>query len=182
MQHLSNWLRTGRVHEVCGTAARRFAAQATLNGPSLWITDIQRRGALCPQGLAQLMDVSALVIVEGDGDREALWCAEQALRSGACGTVLTELKAPTDLTSSRRLQLAARDGNVRGVCLVPDQPASNAMETRWRALPQPSKPDIADDLPFTVGLPRHAWTCLKNRKGQLPVLEFVQGSAGFIPA
>ena len=49
---------------------------------------------------------------------DAWWAAEQALRSGACGTVLVWLRAP-DERRMRRLQLAAETGRAWGVLFRP---------------------------------------------------------------
>lgn len=57
------------------------------------------------------LDISRLMIVRAASPAETLWAAEQALRSGALGTVLLWLKQHVDYASLRRLHLAAEAGN-----------------------------------------------------------------------
>ena len=154
MQALTDKLSAGRAHEIYGPAARVMAALASAGERCLWIVR-ERNDPLCPQGLSDILDVSKLLLVEADGALQSLWCAEQALRAGAAGTVIVELDAPTDLTVSRRLQLAAKESGRRGLCLVPHGTANNAMETRWQAEP----------LPSVQGRARMCWRCVKNKKG-----------------
>ncbi|WP_341937166.1 hypothetical protein [Marinimicrobium sp. C2-29] len=55
------------------------------------------------------MDLKRLLLVQPGTDREALWAAEQCLKSGACQAVcLWQDRVP--LVQARRLQLAARAG------------------------------------------------------------------------
>ncbi len=56
------------------------------------------------------VDLSNTLRVDVQNTADAVWAAEQALRSGACGAVLVWL-ADTDHTALRRLQLAAEAGN-----------------------------------------------------------------------
>ena len=51
------------------------------------------------------------MIVRTASPAETLWAAEQALRSGALGTVLLWLRHHVDYASLRRLHLAAEAGN-----------------------------------------------------------------------
>ncbi len=149
-------LRTGRVHEACGPAARSFAAAlcGASKGPVLWIT--ARSGEiLCPQGLAGFFDPGRLIVVACAWPRDVLWTAEEALRSGAAPVVIAEC-AP-DLTASRRLQLAAEAGDGIGLCLIGEDTVYNAAETRWRCTPQPG----ADDSTL------QQWRLIKNKRGTL---------------
>jgi hypothetical protein len=63
----------------------------------------------CPQAwLAAGVDLRQLAIVRAAG-REALWAAEQCLRSGSCGAVLCWPRQADD-RALRRLQVAAETG------------------------------------------------------------------------
>jgi cell division inhibitor SulA/protein ImuA len=70
--------------------------------------------ALAAAGLA----LKRLLVARTQAADDAWWAAEQALRSGACGTVLAWLRAP-DERRMRRLQLAAETGRAWGVLFRP---------------------------------------------------------------
>lgn len=151
-------LRTGRVHEACGPAARSFAAAlcGAAKGPVMWI--MARTGeTLCPQGLAGFFDPGRLIVVACAWPRDVLWSAEEALRSGAAPVVIAECLPAPDLTASRRLQLAAEAGGGIGLCLVGENNAANAAETRWRCAP----------LPGTGESTLQHWELIKNKRGTL---------------
>jgi protein ImuA len=140
-------LALGRAHEVAGPARRVFAAwvAGALAGPALWIAG-PRPGAperLDPEGLSAFLDPSRLVVARCRSGIDALWAAEEALRSGAAPFVALEPSAPPALTPVRRLQLAAEAGAAAAprppLCLIltPEGGAAAAVETRWRADPLP---------------------------------------------
>lgn len=72
---------------------------------------IQPPGYLCAQHLAsQGIDCNKALLIYPKSQREALWAAEQCLRSGACSNVLlwaTEI----EVHQARRLQVASETGN-----------------------------------------------------------------------
>ena len=87
-----------------------------------------------------------LLVVRGRNDREVLWAAEEGLGAGALAAVFAEVHA-LDLTTSRRLALAARESGVTAFALRPfgtapaapgkagfagRSPAATAALTRWR--------------------------------------------------
>lgn len=168
-------LAPARTHEVYGAASRAFAAvQAALrDGPVLWIQDLRApcaaQAALDGFGLVRAFDPARLVVVRAGGRDDALWCFEEALRSGAASLVVGELDRPTDLTAGRRLNLAAEAGAERaggrgpvGLAVVAAAAAraGGAAETRWRAEPAPSWSE-SPDAP-----PRWVWTLEKNKRGR----------------
>ncbi len=140
-------LALGRAHEATGPAARAFAALAAgrLRGPVLWIRPAWRREALHPEGLRAFFDPARLVEARPDRPADLLWCAEEALRSGAAPLVVAEPEAPPGLTPLRRLQLAAEAGGRTGgdpplLLLLPPEPGTaGAVESRWRCAPLPSQ-------------------------------------------
>jgi hypothetical protein len=75
------------------------------------------------------IDLSKLLLVHAEG-REALWAAEQALRSGACAAVLCWPKAADD-RALRRLSVAAEQGEALGFAFRPrrvlEQPSPAAL-------------------------------------------------------
>jgi len=82
------------------------------------------------------IDLAATIFIHPPRSTEALWAAEQLLRSGMCDAVLLWPKA-NDFRALRRLQLAAEQGDCRGVvfrgveCAAYPSPA--ALRLRLRA-------------------------------------------------
>jgi cell division inhibitor SulA/protein ImuA len=72
--------------------------------------------ALAQQGV----ELERLLVVRPPSGMEALWAAEQALRSGVCAAVLLWLKG-TDDRWLRRLKLAAEEGGALGVLFRPER-------------------------------------------------------------
>lgn len=142
-------LALGRAHEATGPAARVFAALAAgrLSGPVLWLRLAWRREALHPEGLLPFFDPGRLAEARPHRAPDLLWCAEEALRSGAVPLVIAEPEAPPALTPLRRLQLAAEAGGATGAAagrpplllLLPPEPGTaGAVESRWRCDPLPA--------------------------------------------
>jgi cell division inhibitor SulA/protein ImuA len=72
--------------------------------------------ALAQQGI----ELGRLLVVRPPSATEALWAAEQALRSGVCAAVFLWLKG-TDDRWLRRLKLAAEEGGALGVLFRPER-------------------------------------------------------------
>jgi protein ImuA len=90
---------------VAGIAAR-FAAAPGLS--ALWALT---RFDLYAPGLEQAgLGPERILYAQGRNDKELLAMCEDALRDGALGCVIAEVKA-ADQTATRRLQLAASEGN-----------------------------------------------------------------------
>jgi protein ImuA len=102
---------------------------------------------------------------------DVLWAMEEALRCGALACVVAELTgegAVADLTATRRLTLAAREGAGAGLSsglglLIRHRatPAPSAVATRWEIAASLSQPDAFGGL----GGPRFDLTLRKNRRG-----------------
>ena len=170
-------IRPGRMHEATGPGRLAFAAALAgrLTGPVLWVRESRARDTICPQGLAAFFDPARLVLARPTGARAVLQVAEEALRSGAAPLVVVELAEATDLTASRRLQLAAGAGAARGLCLVPQIRARpNAAETRWHCTPIPG--------PIPDGRAHQLWELVKNKRGKLGCWEVAwREPAGEVP-
>ncbi len=98
-----------------------LAATDTGKGPMLWVLpDSQPWIPYAPGLAAQGLDLGRLSIVRTRENEDSLWAAEQALRSGACGTVLLWLCgsycSPLHL---RRLQQAAMSGHASVFAMRP---------------------------------------------------------------
>ena len=76
------------------------------------------------------VDLDHLLVVRATG-KEALWAAEQCLRSGACAAVLCWPQEATD-KSLRRLQVAAETGKALGFALRSTRALSNASPAALR--------------------------------------------------
>lgn len=154
-------LRKARVHEVCGSAAVGFAAIAAsfALGKVLWIRQAWRAEALNPAGLASLLDPAQVLLAQAKDQSEALAVMEEALRDGSVACVVIELDQPLSLTAGRRLQLAAKEGQATGLCLISEGMGSNAAETRWRCDP------VFDPAGEDSTLMR--WSLIKNKSGTL---------------
>ncbi|KPW48157.1 Uncharacterized protein ALO82_02228 [Pseudomonas syringae pv. broussonetiae] len=73
--------------------------------------------------LAAGVDLRQLVVIEA-GPRDALWAAEQCLRSGSCGAVVC-WPGMVDDRALRRLQVAAETGQTLAFACRPQQAAAN---------------------------------------------------------
>jgi protein ImuA len=112
---------------IAGRLAERF------DRPVLWAPS---GDDLYPPGLtAWGLSTARLIVARGRDDGERLWVMEEGLRCADLACVVAEVTA-LDLTSGRRLQLAAEAGAVTGLVLHPPQSkAANAGTSRWRVMP-----------------------------------------------
>lgn len=65
------------------------------------------------------LDLSKCLVARPAHREDALWAAEQALKSGACGAVLCWLDEKVDYAALRRLQMAAEAGRAMAVLFRP---------------------------------------------------------------
>lgn len=115
-------------------------------GPAVFIAArraLAEFGAPYGHGLAQLgLDVGRLILVETGSDKDALWALEETLRSGVAATVAGAIAGGLDLTSSRRLNLAAAAQRTPLVVLRGAKAeAASAAATRWRIAAAPAARD-----------------------------------------
>lgn len=82
---------------------------------------------------------SRVLLVRAGAGRDRLWAAEQCLRSGACGAVLS-WPGDCDDRALRRLQLAAEKGGAMGLLFRPERFASSPSPAtlRLRIAPAPA--------------------------------------------
>lgn len=134
-------LALGRVHEFTGWSAQALAIfmAGRSEGAILWCARMHTDHDLYPPGLAALgCDARRLVVAQCSSPTDALWAAEEGLRSGAAGAVVLEGERPLDLTSARRLQLAAEEGGALGLIVSAGEDALfPAAATRWHIEPEP---------------------------------------------
>jgi protein ImuA len=181
---LAGGLAYGAVHEVAPSAplhlgaaagfllalsARAHSAQA--GKTTLWIkSDFagHEGGEIYGPGLALFgLPLDSFLILHVARPADALWAMEEALKCRALVTVIAEMTeegAAADLTATRRLALAARDGGVLGLLLrhrATSEPSAAA--TRWEISAAASKPDAFG------GLGRTAFTLSLNKNRRGPV-------------
>ncbi|WP_074443613.1 ImuA family protein [Saliniramus fredricksonii] len=143
----------------CGAAhgfALALALRLNRGGAMLWIQEERARaedGAPYPQGIAMMagktmagnsmagraFDPARIIMLRTRDARSTLWAMEQGLRCPGLDTVLAEvtgLAGACDLTASRRLVLAAREGGATGLLVqagsgARDLKIASAARTRW---------------------------------------------------
>ncbi len=157
-------LARGRVHELCGLARCSLAVllAGAMAGPVLWIAPGWRAERLHAAGMARFAAPERFVFADCGRVEDILWCAEEALRSGAAPLVVAELPVPPKLTPVRRLHLAAaaggRGGLPLGLLLTPGSGGAPGVESRWHMAPETSS-----DTPAGRPVGRSAWTLQRLR-------------------
>ena len=175
---LGGGLAGAALHEVSAAQPLHFGAAAGFalalaarsrerNKQMLWIaTDFSclDAGALYGPGLDQFgLPADQFLIVRVSRPLDALFAMEEALKCRAVATVVAEFNTDTgDLTATRRLLLAARDGGALGL-LLRHKPiaAPSAAHTRWQVAACPSEPDELGGLGPTA----FALSLTRNRLG-----------------
>ena len=161
------------IHEFMSAGANDGAAAAgfmfgLLNsvmadqGYALWIT---KSRILFPHGIASFgIDPDRIIFITVRRDQEVLWVMEEALRCKSLTAAIAEI-SDTDLTATRRLQLATEASGVTGFLLRqnPRNTGTSACTTRWRVQAAPS---IAHDGLPGVGHPCWQVELVKARSGQ----------------
>ena len=133
---------------------------------TLWIaTDfgMLETGALYGPGLDVMgLDTERLLVARIARPVDALFAMEEALKCRALSTVVAEINGEVDLTATRRLSLAAREGGALGL-LLRHKPsdAPSAARTRWEIAGAPSVPDEFGGLGRTA----FRLSLLRNRRG-----------------
>ncbi len=95
-----------------------------------------------PALAARGVELSRLLLVRTDSTADALWAAEQVLRSGSCGAVLA-WPAEVDQRSLRRLQLAAETGRCWGLLFRPPTHDRQSSPAAVRLKLEPSSRGVA---------------------------------------
>lgn len=181
-RHLQGGLMPMSLHEIAPAtawdlaAASGFAmrlaaslAQTRPGGETLWVQTgfaAQEAGGLYGPGCEPFgLSVARLLILAVPRPIDALWAMEEALRSRALTGVIAELPNDgrlADLTATRRLLLAAREGGTVGLLLRHRaSPLTSAADTRWQVAAAPGEADRFGGL----GPPAWVLSLVKNRRG-----------------
>jgi cell division inhibitor SulA/protein ImuA len=129
------------------------------------------------------VDVSRILLIHPKSHKDALWSLERASRSGTCSLALAWLdEKQLALKDTRRLQLAAKQGNTLTCLFRPEQAAAQSSMAELRlqlGVPEAASTGDAassgDRLERSENLQRLKVTVLKRRGGwpvpemQLPV-------------
>lgn len=113
-----------------------------------------------PAWQAAGIDLRHLAVIAAEG-KDALWAAEQCLRSGSCGAVLCWPNNADD-KSLRRLQVAAQSGQTLAFACRPQSAALNASPAALR---------------MVIELDPPQWRVLKCRGGVAPAGAIAAASA-----
>lgn len=174
---LGGGLALGALHEVAPVAPLHLGA-ATGFALALAARDRSRKSVLWIQpefagyeaghaygpGLALFgLPLERLLIVRVARSRDALWVMEEALKCRALSTVVAELTdEAADLTATRRLVLAAREGGAIGLLMRHRSTLEpNASVTRWEIAAAAGRSDVFGGL----GKPSYDLSLVKNRRG-----------------
>lgn len=151
-------LAKGRIHEVQGISADGFVASviASTSGAAVWIGRQLDVYSLSPHALRTFFDPARLILTECLSRKEILWAAEQSLRTKGFECVIIQLGAGPNLQESRRLQLAAEEGQAIGLVIIEKGASSSAAQTRWHC-----RPFMSD----TIAANAWTWECTKNKSG-----------------
>jgi protein ImuA len=207
---LGGGLACGALHELApaapfqlGATSGFAAAVATRaragnkGGEVLWITtDFARSEGGGPYGPGlELFGLSPsrLLVLTVSRPTDVLWAMEEGLRCRALACVIAELTADgaeADLTATRRLSLAAREGvsaRVSGLGLLIRHratPMPSAAATRWHVAGAASLPDRLARLSGGLGRTRFDLSLCKNRRGPSGrwLVEWNQHERAFQPA
>jgi cell division inhibitor SulA/protein ImuA len=114
--------------------------------------------ALAAAGVA----LDACLVVRPATHEDALWSADQALRSGACGAVLFWLPDKTDYAWLRRLQMAAEAGKAMAVLFRSVSAASQASPAQLRLVVGSRGDHLAVTVPKRRGPPLHTPIALRT--------------------
>jgi protein ImuA len=165
------------------------ALQARRSGDVLWIETAfatAEIGKLYGVGLEAFgLSPARVLIVRVKRPLDVLWVMEEALRCRGIAATIAELTEAADLTATRRLSLAAREGGALSLLARHRAlPQASAAMTRWEVAAAPSRPDAlgglgpaAFDLELTKN--RHGpcgrWTILWDHHDRVfrdPALSF----------
>ena len=139
--------------------------------------------ALAAQGIA----LDKVVVVYPSKQQEALWAAEQCLRSGACHSVVMWLEQPLEVHQVKRLQTASKAGNSQQFILRIDKAESLSLPFDLSLLLQPHAQGLSARINkrkggwpsenFTVNMAKY-WPMLVQQPRPDNLVQFPKISVG----
>ncbi len=162
-----------RTTPACGASYLAFAAAASTlrtRGGFLVVVDMHR--TIYPPALhCHGIDLRQVIFVRPESQADALWAADQALRTPAVAAVVAELELIDD-RSARRLQLAAERGQGVGLLLrsLAARRSPSWAEVQWivKSLPPPR----------TTAATAGSWQSQGSRRLQVQLARLRGGQAG----
>lgn len=138
--------------------------------PLLWVTSqtlMREQGMPYGPGLLHIGQLpEQFIIARAKTHEDGLWALEEAVKSGAFSAVIGELSG-IDLTSSRRLSLAAQNHKAQCLLLMRSAtPPQTVAYSRWRVDATASEPET-EQAPWP-GKARLTAHLHKHRGGELP--------------
>jgi hypothetical protein len=106
--------------------------------------------------------LDACLVVRPATHEDALWSADQALRSGACGAALFWLTEKTDYAWLRRLQMAAEAGKALAILFRPVSALSQASPAHLRVVVGSRTGCLTVAVPKRRGPPLHTPIVLRT--------------------
>lgn len=141
------------------------------------------------------IDLERLLLIRPASTRDALWSAEQTLRSGSCSAVLIWTCPQADDRSLRRLQLAAESGCALGFLFRQGHDARRSSPAALRLALHASQPDglqieivksrgSRSRLPISLPIPIHPHTRSLHRdvRERVPSSELTHHAVALHPA
>jgi hypothetical protein len=146
------------------------AAAVRTRGGFLVVVDMHR--TIYPPALhCHGIDLSQVIFVRPESQADALWAADQALRTPAVAAVVAELEVIDD-RSARRLQLAAERGQGVGLLLrsLAARRSPSWAEVQWIIKPLPQ--------PRAIAAASGSWQSQGGRRLQVQLARLRGGQAG----
>jgi protein ImuA len=153
-------------------AVRRLAAEPADARPLLWCrlsAGAREWGRIYGHGLEALGFPRHRLLTATLSKPDAiLWTIEEALKSAALAGVVADVGSGMDLTTVRRLMLAANTGQTPGLLLFPAPPrGGTAARTRWSVAAAPSAaPPFDDKAPGAPAWSLRLVRCRGGRPGE----------------
>ena len=153
-------------------AVRRLAAEPADARPLLWCrlsAETREWGRIYGHGLEALgFPRHRLLTATLNRPDAVLWTIEEALKSAALAGVVADVGSNLDLTTVRRLMLAANEGQTPGLLLFPAPPqGGTAARTRWSVAAAPSAaPPFDDKAPGAPAWSLRLVRCRGGRPGE----------------
>ncbi len=136
------YLRTGKLHEICGPAKIRIATLigAKTNGLIVWIRPDWDNFIINTDSISKWFSPNQLLLINAKNKNNLFFVAEEVLRSGISEVTIIEPPETPNSLQMRRIHLAMISGtksnNTKkplGLILSPNKKGTTSVESRWYA-------------------------------------------------